>query len=110
MCSGMNVLQHGRHGYVAVCCGCGRFQVAFGTCLMQLEPDEVGRLAEELRQDHRAHRCHRCPMGKAFLYDVGAANMRVVLDHAEVVVLDGMLSDALWLHGIYARVTEPMDG
>lgn len=106
MCNGMNVLQQGRHGYVAACCGCGHFQVAFGTTLMHLEKGEVHRLVDDLRVDLCSARCAGCPLGKAYVYDVGAINMRLILDHREVALLDDMLAEALWIHGIYAGMTE----
>lgn len=106
MCKGMNVLQHGPHGYVAACCGCGRFQVAFGTTLMHLEHEEMQDLTMEVGLDKERFRCSNCPQGKAFVYDTGAVGMRLVLDHREVVQLHGMLTEALWIHGIYASMTD----
>lgn len=106
MCNGMNVLQHGRHGYVAACCGCGRFQIAFGTTLMHLEVEAVRDLTEETGRDLQVFKHRICAKEKAFIYDTGAPCMRIILDHEEVGALHTMLSEALWIHGIYASMTE----
>lgn len=106
MCDRMEVLQHGRDGYVAVCAGCGGFQVAFGTCLFHADALLLQALSARIAHDRRAYAERVCPGHKAFTYDVGAACLRMVLCHAEVERLDDLLRDALWMHGIYASVTD----
>ncbi|MFT3885821.1 MAG: hypothetical protein QM724_10425 [Flavobacteriales bacterium] len=104
----MEVLQHGRDGYVAVCSGCGGFQVAFGTCLFQADAGTVATLSERIAHDRQAYAGRVCPGHKAFTYDVGSHCMRLVLCHAELERFDDLLRDALWMHGIYASVTDDL--
>jgi hypothetical protein len=106
MCDRLDVLTHGRDGYVAGCQGCGGFQVAFGTSLFHVLEPGLRDLSERVLHDRTMFDGRVCPGYKAFNYELGAPQVRMVLCHAELERLDDLLRDALWMHGIYASVTE----
>lgn len=106
MCDRMDILHHGIHGYVARCCSCDRFQVAFGTTLMHFEEDGLRELAADVRENRTVFRDRICIGEKAFLFDADAPSMRLLLCYAELERLDDLLSEALWLHDVFQRVRE----
>lgn len=108
MCDRMQVLHHDRHGYVAECMGCARFQVAFGTVLVSVGEEEFMALADAVRERSVAFRDRVCPGEKVFHFATEAPGVRLVLCYAELETLDHMLTEARWIHGIYGTVTDPM--
>lgn len=107
MCDRLQVLHHGPHGYVAECTGCARFRVAFGNVVTTLDEGELTTLAEAVRDRADNYRDRVCPGAKLFHFATEARGVALVFSHAELEQLDQMLSEARWLHGIYAAVTDP---
>lgn len=96
----LNILHHSADGYVASCCSCGRYQIAFGTSLFNMHEDMLRGLAHDLEQDER-HCAERVdPRRKCFVYEVSSDFAQLVLNYTEVTRLRAMLGDALWLMGI----------
>ncbi|MBL7950489.1 MAG: hypothetical protein JNM62_02110 [Flavobacteriales bacterium] len=96
----LNILHHSADGYVASCCSCSRFQIAFGTSLFNMHGDMLRGLAHELEQDE--HYCAERvdPRRKCFAYEVSSDFAQLVLNYGEVKRLRAMLADALWLMDI----------
>lgn len=95
-----NILYHGSEGFVMTCCGCGRYQVAYGTCQFHIHEDMLRGLLHDLEQDERhcAERVdHRV---KCFAYEVGSDHMRMILNYEEVCRLRNILSEAFWMADI----------
>ncbi len=99
-----DILHHGPDGYVAVCPGCGRFQVAFGTTAMNLDEEVLGRLIEALGNDVSQFAGRVDPRMKVFQHNAGWEDIRLVLNYSEVERLHRMLSDAVWMYRIYEDV------
>ncbi len=102
-----NILYHGADGYVASCCHCGRLQVAFGTLVMDLEKGMLTDLLEELERDRDNFHMRVDPRLKVFRYQLMSDDILLVLNHDEVGRLHAMISDALWMHGIYGLAGAP---
>jgi hypothetical protein len=96
----LNILHHSADGYVASCCSCGRFQIAFGTSLFNMHEDMLRGLAHELEQDERYCAARVDPGRKCFAYEVSSDGVQLVMNYTEVKRLRAMLADALWLMNI----------
>lgn len=105
MCDRMEILHHGMHGYVARCCSCARFQLAFGTTLMSFEEAGLRALAADVRDNREVFRDRICIGEKAFLFDADTPSMRLLLCYAELEQLDDLLSEALWMHGVLELIS-----
>lgn len=100
----LKVLYHGKEGYVAACLCCDRIQVGFGTCMITGPEDMLRGLAQDLAHDLHVFRDKVDPGRKIFPYDLGSANIHLLLNHDEVGCLYNMLSQALLIHHVYGRM------
>lgn len=93
----LNILHHSADGYVASCCSCGRFQIAFGTSLFHMHEDMLRGLAHDLEQDERYCAERVEANRKCFVYEISSDFAQLVLNYTEVTRLRAMLADAFWL-------------
>lgn len=90
-----NILAHTDHGYVVCCNGCGRYQLAFGTSLTTLAPEDYDRFCEQIAHLAKCQgACRDTENAKRIYVDLYSSHAMMVLNKKELKALGALLDEA----------------
>ncbi len=97
----LEILESGKHGYVAQCSSCDAFTVAFGTTLTALFKEDIEFIQTRLGVEIETNENKVSPRAKAFLFRLSQdTTCQLVLTYDEMGFLYEMLTNALLVYEI----------
>jgi hypothetical protein len=88
------ILAHNNHGYVIFCKGCGKYQLAFGTSLVTLSPEDFQRFCSHLSGLKKKTAITGFEHEKQIGVDIYSKHSMMVLNYQELQRLNALLDEA----------------
>lgn len=93
MCTHKTLTQ-GSNGYIVLCLKCNRYQLAFGTSLINLEDNDYNLLYSLIKEQYRYNKNSGFPNHKTIHLPTFSATTEIVLSFIELEILLEMFTEA----------------
>jgi hypothetical protein len=90
------ILAHNEDGYIILCNSCSHYQVAFGTTIVTLAPNNFKSFFKQVNKYKGQTNLTGYEKQKRISLDIFTVNSMMVLSYAEVLKLSGLLSESIF--------------
>lgn len=91
-----NVLAENNHGYILFCNGCGNYQMAFGTSIVNFEPADFRAFCAQITELTESIGFSGSEKKKQIAVNIYCQKAMMILNHIEVFNLSILLGEALF--------------
>ncbi len=91
-------LHHTKHGYVSWCKQCNHINIAYGTIVFALTPEQFVSFVSLVNADVVQYQGRMCCREKSLMYNTDSSNVNIVLSYSELLVLSDLLINASLLY------------
>ncbi len=100
------ILHKTTQGYICKVSGTPCYQVGFGNLLIELDRCTLQRVREDLNAIIFKYRDRDLCEGQHFLFRTEARNVCLILNYAEVILLENILDKGLWIENVLNKLYE----